>query len=349
MKTVIQTAALLAAVLALAACGKDATPPAEPSPAKPAESGHAEGKHAEGEGHEEASHDEKGHEEGGHDEASHGEEGHEEGGAIKLSTEQLKAAGIVVAAVEPASIRESMPLYGVITPNAERVRQVSARFPGAIRSVARKVGDAVREGETLAVIESNESLRSYPVVAPLSGVITERNANPGEQAGEKSLFTVADLSTVWVELALFPRDVSKVRVGQGVRVKGTDTTLAADGKVVYVAPFGSAANQTLSARVLLDNAERHWAPGLNVTAEVTLAETTVPLAIRSSAVQNLEARDVVFVLDADGFEPRPVRLGRSDGEMTEIADGLAAGDRYAAANSFILKAELGKGSAEHSH
>lgn len=354
MKTPIHAAVLLCAVLALAACGKDATPPAEASTAKPAESGHADEKHAEGEDHDEAGHDEHGHgtaghEEKGHDEAGHGEEGHEEGSAIKLSADQLKAAGIVVAAVEPASIRESMPLYGVITPNAERVRQVSARFPGAIRSVAKKVGDAVREGETLAIIESNESLRSYPVVAPLSGVVTERNANPGEQAGENALFTVADLSTVWVELALFPRDVSKVRVGQSVRVKGADTTLAADGNVVYVAPFGSAANQTLSARVLLENSERRWAPGLNVTAEVTLAQTTVPLAIRSSAVQNLEARDVVFVLDDDGFEPRPVRLGRSDGEMTEVADGLAAGDRYAAANSFILKAELGKGSAEHAH
>jgi membrane fusion protein, heavy metal efflux system len=339
MKNSIRNAALLFAVLALAACGGDATPAAGSAKAEAAQDGHADGKHAEGDDHDEA----------GHDESGHGEEGHEEGGAIKLSDEQLKAAGIAVATVEPASIRESMPLYGVIAPNAERVRQVSARFPGAIRSVSKKVGDAVREGETLAVIESNESLRSYSVIAPLSGVVTERSANPGEQAGDKPLFTVADLSTVWVELALFPRDVSKVRVGQGVRVKGTDPTLVADGKVVYVAPFGSAANQTLSARVLLDNAGRRWSPGLNVTAEVTLAQTTVPLAIRSSAVQNLESRDVVFVVDDDGFEPRPVRLGRGDGETTEVVDGLAAGDRYAAHNSFILKAELGKGSAEHSH
>lgn len=326
MKTAIQSAALLFAVITLAACGKDATPSDEAA-TRSTENGHDSEKHAENAGHDE----------------------HEEGGPIKLSAKQLEAAGIEVVGAAPASIRESMPLYGIITPNAERVRQVSARFPGVIHSVSRKVGDTVREGETLAVVESNESLRSYPVTAPLSGVVTERNANPGEQAGEKPLFTVADLSSVWVELSLFPRDVSKVRVGQSVRVKGTDTSLAADGKVVYVAPFGSTANQTLSARVLLDNAERRWAPGLNVTAEVTLAQTTVPLAIRSSAVQNLESRDVVFVLDDDGFEPRPVRLGRTDGEMTEVAEGLAAGERYAAANSFILKAELGKGSAEHEH
>lgn len=361
MKTPIQTAALLFAVLALTACGKSESTASEAT--KPAAAGHDEAGHSEegpkedekeDAGHDEASHEEEGHQEegkekAGHDEAGHGEEGHEEGGAIKLSAEQLKAAGIAVATAEAAGIRESMPLYGVITPNAERVRQVSARFPGAIRSVSKKVGDMVREGETLAVIESNESLRSYSLTAPLSGVVTERNANPGEQAGEKSLFTVADLSSVWVELSLFPRDVAKVRVGQKVRVKGADIPQPGDGTVVYVAPFGSAANQTLSARVLLDNAERRWAPGLYVTAEVTLTEATVPLAIRSEALQTHEGKNVVFVLDADGFEPRPVQLGRSDGERTEVLSGLTAGDQYAAANSFILKAELGKGSAEHAH
>lgn len=373
MKTPIQTAALLFAVLSMAACGKGETTASEttrPAAAKHDEAahseeghqdgekeeaghdghshddkGHDEAKHGEGK-HEEATHADKGHAEGGHDE--HGEEGHAEG-AIKLSPEQLKAAGISVATAVAATIRESVPLYGVITPNAERVRQVSARFPGTIRSVSKKVGDTVREGETLAVIESNESLRSYPVTSPLSGVVTERNANPGEQAGEKSLFTVADLSSVWVELSLFPRDVAKVRVGQKVRVKGADIPQPGDGAVVYVAPFGSTANQTLSARVLLDNSDRRWAPGLYVTAEITLTEAAVPLTIRSEALQTVDGKNVVFVLDADGFEPRPVQLGRSDGERTEVLSGLAAGDQYASANSFILKAELGKGSAEHSH
>lgn len=339
IKASLTPAVLLLTALALAACGKAETP--NPEAAK------AESPAKEDKDHKEGA--EEGHAEKGHSEEGK-EEGHEEGeGSVKLSAEQIKAAGIVLATAEPTSIREVMPLYGVITPNAEKVLQVSARFPGVIQSVAKKIGDSVRKGETLAVIESNESLRSYALTSPLSGVVTERSANAGAQAGSESLFTVADLSTVWVELSLFPRDVSKVRVGQSVRIKGTDTALSADGKVVYVAPFGSAANQTLSARVLLDNSERRWSPGLNVTAEVTLAETTVPLAISSSAVQNLEGRDVVFAQHDEGFEPRPVKLGRSDGDKTEVLEGLAAGDRYVAANSFILKAELGKGSAEHGH
>lgn len=282
-------------------------------------------------------------------EVGHGEEGghEEEGGHVALTPEQIKATDIQLAQAGPAQIRETLPLYGVIAPNAERVREVAARFPGTIHGVAKKIGDPVREGETLATVEANESLQTYAVTAPLTGVVIARNANPGEQTGDKTLFTVADLSTVWVELSLFPRDVAKVRVGQDVRVKSTEAGLEATGKIVYVAPFGQAANQTLTARVLLDNPDRRWAPGLYVTAEVTLAETTAPLAVRAEAVQTLEGRGVVFVQGDAGFAPHEVTLGRSDGEFAEVLSGINVGDTYAAANSYILKAELGKGSAEH--
>jgi cobalt-zinc-cadmium efflux system membrane fusion protein len=277
------------------------------------------------------------------------EHGEEEGAHVKLTEEQLKQANIKLANAGPAAIRESLPLYGVIAPNAERMREVAARYPGIIREVEKRIGDSVRQGERLAAIESNESLETYPLLAPLAGVITARNANPGEQTGDKPLFTVADLSTVWVELSLFPRDVAKVRTGQTVLVKSADSGLSAEGKVVYVAPFGSSANQTLTARVLLENADRKWPPGLYVTAEVTLAKTEVPIAIRKEALQTLEDQNVVFVQREEGFVPQPVQTGRGDGELVEVLSGLSAGDTYVAANSFILKADLGKGEAEHEH
>lgn len=324
---------LLVVPLWLSACG-DAEKSTTPASQAEAEAGHSE--------------DET---ESGHGEAGHEEEGghKEEGGHIALTPEQVRTAGIALMQAGPAEIREMLPLYGVIAPNAERVRDVAARFPGVIRSVSKKIGDPVREGEALARVEANESLQTYAVTAPLSGVVIARNADPGEQSGDKTLFTVADLSTVWVELSLFPRDVAKVRVGQDVRVKSAEAGLEAAGRIVYVAPFGEAANQTLTARVLLDNPERRWAPGLYVTAEVTLAETAVPLGIRNEAVQTLEGRSVVFVQDDEGFAPHAVTLGRNDGEFAEVLSGLEAGATYAATNSFIIKAELGKGSAEHGH
>lgn len=295
------TLALIAAAIALSACGKSS------SPTTPVAAEHGEAPEA--------------------------------SKAIKLSPEQIKASEIGIATAGPINIRETLPLYGVITANAERVREVTARFPGVIRSVNRKVGDTARQGESLATVESNESLQTYSIASPLSGVITARNANPGEQTAEKMLFTVADLSTVWVELSLFPRDVAKVRLGQNVLIKSSEAGLQSIGKVVYVAAFGQAANQTLTARVLLDNSERRWAPGLYVSAEVTLSETEVPLAIRSEAVQMLDGQSNVFVQDKEGFVPHAVKLGRRDSETAEVLSGLNAGDVYASTNSFVLKAE----------
>ncbi len=280
-----------------------------------------------------------------------GEEGaaSEEEGHVELTADQIKAAGLELVPAGPMQIRDVLPLYGVVAPNAERVFEVKARYPGSIDSVARKIGDPVRQGDTLATIESNESLRSYNVVAPIAGVITVRNANSGEQTGDRTLFTVADLSTVWVEVSLFPRDTPKVKVGQRARISSSDNGLAGEGRVVYVAPFGSSSSQTLTARVLLDNADRRWAPGLYVNAELTLAEQPVPIAIKNEAIQTLEGRSVVFVQNEHGFEARTVGIGRSDSVHSEVVDGLRSGEVYVTRNSFILKAELGKGEAEHGH
>lgn len=285
--------------------------------------------------------------------AEHGEsDGRHEGSdelRVALTDQQLKAAGIGLERAGPATIRETLSVYGTIAPNAERVRDVGARFPGILRSVAKSIGDDVRQGGTLASVESNESLQTYLLSAPLNGTVIARNANPGEQTGEKVLFTIADLSTVWVELSLFPRDIPKIRVGQVVQVSSSDVGLKGDGQIIYIAPFGTSTSQTLTARVLLDNQQRRWAPGLYVSARITVSQSEVPLAIRSDALQTWKDQTVVFVLGDDGFEPRGVHTGRADRQWVEIREGLLGGEIYAAANSFILKAELGKGSAEHGH
>jgi len=273
----------------------------------------------------------------------------EKPGTLDFSDAEIAASGIEVLAVGAATIGEMLPLYGTVQPNAERTRTVSARFAGVIQTVSAIVGDAVREGQVLATVESNESLRNYNVAAPLSGVVTARNANPGEAAGESPLFTVADLSTVWIELALFPRDFSRVRTGQEVRVRTVDGGLRGTGRIVYIAPVSQGGNQTLIARVLLENRERHWAPGLYVSAEVVLAERNLPLAVRNTALQRLNDDVVVFVRTGDGFVARKVVTGANDGEWTQIQSGLSTAERYAAANSFVLKSDLGAAEADHEH
>tara|TARA_R110001599_G_scaffold353826_1_gene599287 strand:- start:62104 stop:63060 length:957 start_codon:yes stop_codon:yes gene_type:complete len=277
------------------------------------------------------------------------EEGHEEDRLISLTPDQIRHAGIFLDQVGPSTIREVLPLYGKIVANAERENAVSARFPGVIRQVTKRVGEPVAQGEILAVVESNESLKPYSIVASLSGIVAERHANVGELTGDRKLFVIGDYSTVWVDLSVFPRDLSRLRVGQEVRIINSDASVLGEGSVISISPVGSSVNQSTTARVLLENPAGQWVPGHFVSAELVLSEATVPMAIREEAVQIVGDQSVVFVASDQGFEARPVILGRGDGEVREVLAGLGAKDAYVTTNSFILKSELGKGDAGHGH
>jgi membrane fusion protein, heavy metal efflux system len=88
---------------------------------------------------------------------------------------------------------------------------------------------------------------------------------------------------------------------------------------------------------------------LFVTVRLVREETTIPLAVSTDAIQTFRDWQVVFVKYGDWFEARPLELGRSDGKWVEVLSGLKAGDQYAAANSFAVKAEIGKLGATHDH
>jgi len=282
-------------------------------------------------------------------ETGHGDEEEHEEGHIELNQAQIKHAGIGLSRVGPGNIRETLPVYGVITSNAEQIQSVSARFDGVIRSVNKKIGDQVRKGETLVTVEANESLKTYSVVSSLNGVITQRHANIGEQTADRVLFVVEDFSTVWVDLSLFPKDVTKAKLGQTVRIKSANNPITGEGQIIYIAPLGNSNNQATIARVLVNNTDNLWKPGLFVNAEITLSETAAPLVIRNEAVQLVEGENVVFVQGEEGFEPRPVTLGLTDGESTEVLAGLDVDETYVSKNSFVLKSEMGKEDAEHGH
>lgn len=274
---------------------------------------------------------------------------HEEEGHIELTQQQIKHAEIDLSSVASGNIRETLSVYGVISKNSEQIQLVSARFGGVIRSVHKKIGDQIRKGETLVKVEANDSLKTYSITASLNGEITQRHANLGEQTADRVLFVIEDFSTVWVDLSLFPKDVAKIKLGQVVRIKNANNALTGKGQITYIAPLGNRNNQATIARVLMNNKHKQWRPGLFVNAEITLSEMRSPLVVRNEAIQFVEDNSVVFVKGDDGFEPRPVTLGRTDGELSEVVRGLTKNEIYVSKNSFVLKSEMGKGSAEHGH
>jgi cobalt-zinc-cadmium efflux system membrane fusion protein len=337
------------------------------------EHGHGEHKddHAEGSGHGHGDKDEhahapeaKGGDEHAHDHAeakpadehaegdAHGHGGEEGGHAeeSKISDTAAKNLNIEVLEAGGGMVQETVSVSGRVTLNQNTTAQVKARFPGVIRSVVKEPGEVVKAGDTLATVESNDSLQVYAVKSPVSGTIITRNANVGELAADMPLFVVADLSKLWAELFIFSKDGEKLKAGQKVRVQCLDDPISTQTVISLVLPTAEASSQTVVARAVIENADNHWRSGMNIRADVVLTEKEVPLAVKTEAIQRMEGNNVVFVREDGGaYKAQTVELGASDGTWTEIRSGLTAGQHYVAKNSFVVKADIGKAGAEHEH
>lgn len=193
-----------------------------------------------------------------------------------------------------------------------------------------------------------------PVRAPIGGTITEKHAIVGELSDpSKSLYTVADLSSVWVMVDINEKDLSKVRKGQSaIVIVGAYPDLKFRGRINHLADTVDQATRTVKARIEVANPGRRLKPEMFATAELALAADAPPvLAVPEDALQELEGKKVLFVTDnGTEFKVRLVEAGRAASGMVEIVSGLNEGERYAVKGSFMLKAEHKKGELEgHNH
>lgn len=194
-----------------------------------------------------------------------------------------------------------------------------------------------------------------PVRSPIGGIITEKHAIVGELADPStSLYTVADLSSVWVMVDINEKDLAKVHRGQPAAVTvSAFPELKLKGRITYIADLVDEATRTVKARVEVANPGRKLKPEMFASVELALAADAPPvLAVPEDAVQDLEGEKVVFVAEgSDKFAARPVQTGRTAGGLVEILSGLKEGENYAVKGSFILKSELKKGEMtdEHGH
>lgn len=267
---------------------------------------------------------------------------------VALSPEQQRAARIETAIAGPMTVRVMRSLSGRVVANEDALAHMAPRFPGIVRSVNKRLGDAVSPGDLLAVIESNESLHPYEIRAQLAGIVLERDVAPGEFVStDRPILTIGNLSTVWVDLDVYRRDFAHLARGQRVWVDAEDGRAPAESVISYLAPIGAENTQTLVARAVLANRDGRWRPGQFVSARVLEREVEAAVAVPIAAVQRLGDQQVLFAVQDDVFEARPVELGARDDATVEVLSGLAAGERFAASGSFILKAELGKSGAFH--
>lgn len=374
-----------------------------------------------GDGHTKDEHAEHGEHEG-HDEEAKVGRGEHAAGRVKLTEEGIKNAGVELAKAEAGIVNLTLSLPGEVALNADKTAHVTPRVSGNVREVMKQLGDVVKKGDVLAILDSkelaqlngqaraaNERLKlakanfervetlykdkivpekdylsskkelaeaqidlestsqmlasagsgtsgKYSLLAPFDGTIIEKHLSVGEVLKDDSrVFIVADLSTVWVDMTVYAKDLARVGVGQTVivRADGLDKPLV--GTISFVGAIAQSEARAAHARIVLPNADGKLKPGLFVTADVVLDKARADVVVPDDAVQKVEDTNVIFVEEDGAFEARPVRVGRvgvnttSAGLLVEILGGLEAGELYVQKGGFILKAELGKGSAGHEH
>lgn len=275
---------------------------------------------------------------------------HEGENEATIQPDAAKRAGIGTDQVSSETLHKRSILTGRVMLNRDKTYAVRARFPGIVKAVKVRWGQQVKKGQVLATIESNDSLLTYSVSAPRSGVVLERNTNVGDVANDDALFTIADLTTVWAEFHIFPRDLPLIKEQQIVNVHALETNDNAKSKIDMLLPTADAASQTVIAIVPLSNESGIWRVGMIIEGHVEIEEKVASVAVKEEAVQTMDEKPVVFIKEnAKTYVPREVELGESDGNYVEILAGLQLGEEYVSQGSFRIKADLLKSTAEHDH
>lgn len=278
-------------------------------------------------------------------EAHENEHEHEEEQASTIEDAMANEVGITTAKARAQTLHQSTVLYGNLTTAPEQLSHVRARYSGLIKSVSYSKGDRVKQGSVLARVESNESLKTYSIKAPINGTIIQRHANTGEVTQDQVLFAIADFDTLWAELRIYPMQQSLVTQGQRVtlEVNGKQT----EGTIEHIIPILDKPYQI--ARVKIDNSQLGWVPGTLIESHVIVDEFSVKLAVEKLGIQTIGEEQGVFVQSGNEYRFTPLALGRSDQHFVEVLTGLIPGQRYVTENSYLIKADIEKSEAEHDH
>lgn len=270
-------------------------------------------------------------------------------GRVTIADDAARAAGITTETVGPQQVGDTVEIIGRVELDPTGSAEVGAKYPGPVMAVYRNVGDRVGRGTLLARVESSYSLQTYSIYAPIGGVITERNTNVGNIAGSEPLFVISDPSRTVATFPIFPRDIERIRPGQTVQVRGLEGERTQAATIRDFLPLAEVTSQAVTARASLPNRDGFWRPGMAVRGLVSVDQRSVPLAVRTEAIQQFRDFRVVFAKIGQTYEVRMLELGREGPEWTEVLGGIKPGTVYAAKNSYVIKADIEKSGASHDH
>ncbi|MFT6284350.1 MAG: cobalt-zinc-cadmium efflux system membrane fusion protein [Arenicella sp.] len=266
--------------------------------------------------------------------------------AVKISDAMANASGIDTVVVAAGQLHNLATLFGDIITDPASLSHIRARFDGVVSDVTVNLGDKVKRGETLAMVESNESLKRYQVTSPFSGTIIGRHANTGELSNGQILFSIANYDDVWAQLKIFPKQRASIKSGQKVWLNSVD--FIQESSISHIAPSPEGKPYILGF-VKLRNTDGNWPVGALIRAQVKTATKEVPLLIPKSAIQAYKGKNTVFVKRGNEFQPRHISLGLADNKNVEVLKGLVSGELIVNQNSYLIKADLEKSEAGHDH
>lgn len=281
--------------------------------------------------------------------ASEGKNGDEEthkAEFVFMSKSMAQKMGVMTQSVQKGSLNITTTVYGNIVTDPASLSHIRARFDGMVTKVNANLGNKVKKGETLAVVESNESLKSYPVAAPFSGSVIARHANEGELSNGQVLFSIANYDDVWAQLKVFPQQLSDITEQQRVRLSLSGAAL--DTTIHHILPSPDERPYVL-AYAKIANTSGQWPVGAAIKGLVTINTADVAMMIPKAAIQEFEGESVVFVKEGDEYRPVPVTLGQKDSINIEVLSGLRLADVIVSKNSYLFKADLEKSEAGHDH
>ncbi len=193
---------------------------------------------------------------------------------------------------------------------------------------------------------------AFAVTAPFAGTVIEKNATLGELASpSEPMFTVADLSSVWIQADLPEAALAKVRVGANASVSvpayPQETFV---GRVDYIGASVNKDTRTVGARIVVPNADERLKPEMFATATIEVAgEKREAIALPADAIVLMQGQPTVFVLEHDAYEMRVVEPGERVGDRTVIKAGIEAGEQVVTSGAYALKARKLKSQLGHGH
>lgn len=271
-------------------------------------------------------------------------------GRTTIAERAAIAGGVKAEMAGPVTMSEIITIAGRVEITPEGKSEVRAWYPGRIMSLKAELGQTVKKGQIIARVESSESMQTYPISAPISGVIVEKNANVGDVSGDRALIVIADPTQLHAEFFVYPRDAEKVRQGQSVEVRSLSGDTRITGKVEAVLPTADMASQTLMAHVHLPASAAHsFRPGMGVEGAFNVNALPVDLAVRTRALQRFRDFTVVYAKVGETYEVRMLELGRQTPEWTQVLGGLEPGTTYVSDGAFLIRADIEKSGASHDH